>query len=221
MSEAAVPALDDDTIHVCWLARPRGSGRHALREVLARCLGRRGDLLELQEDAHGKPALAGADEGLRFNWSHCGERAVIALARGLELGIDLERTNRPVSALELARRYFTPGEAEALAALENVERQRAFLALWTAKEAVLKAVGRGLAFGLHRIAFEPGSTPPRLQAMDGDARAASGWQLHRLSPPWPDHLATLAWRGGPRRILNVPAPPMRAGHDPHRLETHP
>src|SRR3546814_6405959 len=58
-------------------------------------------------------------------------------------GIDLERQRPRARALEIAERYFSADEAAALAALPAADRSVAFLELWTAKEAVLKALGRG------------------------------------------------------------------------------
>ena len=67
-----------------------------------------------------------------------------------------------------------------LAALPAAERSTAFLELWTAKEAVLKATGRGIAFGLHRLQVT--REPPRLTWLDGDD--ANAWQLQRLQMWW-------------------------------------
>ncbi len=74
-------------------------------------------------------------------------------------------------------------------------RSTAFLELWTAKEAVLKATGRGIAFGLHRLQVT--REPPRLTWLDGDD--ANAWQLQRLQMG-DAYVAALAWRGGARRV---------------------
>src|SRR3546814_19079607 len=56
-------------------------------------------------------------------------------------------------ALALAERFFVRSETGALLALPAEAREAAFVRLWCAKEAVLKAHGRGLAFGLDRLEF--------------------------------------------------------------------
>src|SRR3546814_13489669 len=53
----------------------------------------------------------------------------------------------------LAERFFVRSETGALLALPAEAREAAFVRLWCAKEAVLKAHGRGLAFGLDRLEF--------------------------------------------------------------------
>ena len=70
--------------------------------------------------------------------------------------------------------------------------QHAFTRLWCAKEAVLKAHGRGLSFGLEKLQFAlDGDGPPRLVACDPALGAPADWRLHAWTPV-PGYLATLA-----------------------------
>ena len=172
----------------------------AWRPVLARYAGLAADALTLTTDSYGKPHLA-APIALGFNLSHCGDVVLLAIARGLEPGVDVEALRPRPRVLQLARRYFTADEAAALAALPVDDREPAFYRLWTAKEAVLKALGRGLSFGLDRVGFqlEAGGTAVRPAQFAGAAAPASGWQLHALAPT-PGHLGALAWRGAPRMV---------------------
>lgn len=192
-------ALRDDEIHV-WLVRYDASfGRLPLREVLGRYLRTSSDRVQLVDGEHGRPALAEAhDRSLDFNWSHSGDRALIAVARHAAPGVDLERVRPRQRALAIAERFFRPDEAAALAALPDEDRTLAFLEMWTAKEALVKALGRGIAFGLDR--FSVGRTSDgqlRLHYLhDDDVRE---WQLHRLAPS-ADLVAALAWRGEQRHI---------------------
>jgi 4'-phosphopantetheinyl transferase len=182
--------LRDDEVHVWHLGYRREQGRAPLRRVLAAYLG-------LDADA-GRPALAtGHDQSLGFNWSHSGDQALIAIGRHVMPGIDVEHRRERPRALEIAQRYFSADEAATLAALPAADRSAAFLELWTAKEAVLKALGRGLAFGLHRLNIaSTGDQLSLLQLEDDDIRA---WQLQRLAVDT-TLLAALAWRGGARLI---------------------
>lgn len=190
--------LGDDEIHVWQLHYQRRHGRAPLRRVLAAYLGVGADDIVLAEGEHGRPALtASLEQSLGFNWSHSGSHAVIAVARHLSPGIDIERRRARPRALEIAQRYFTGEESDALAALPIEQRHAAFLELWTAKEAVLKAVGRGIAFGLDRLNVICASDELALEHLDGDD--VGQWQLHRLTPE-ADLIGALAWRGGPRYI---------------------
>jgi 4'-phosphopantetheinyl transferase len=190
--------LRDDEIHVWHLPYHRRRGRAPLRSLLAGYLGIDAHQLALAEGVHGRPALAGAqDPSLDFNWSHSGEHALIAIARSIRPGIDLECLRRRPRALDIARRYFSADEVAALSAVPEAGRSAAFLELWTAKEAVLKALGRGIAFGLERLSICRVDGQLALRRLDGDD--AGAWQLHALRID-SSLVAALAWRGEQRRI---------------------
>lgn len=195
---AIAAQLDDETLHVWRLAYDPGRGRAPLIALLASYLGVPAGAVQLAEGPHGRPQLASAHaDTLDLNWSHSGDCALVAIGRGVAPGIDVERRRPRPRALELAQRYFHPAETAWLTAQPADRREEAFLALWTAKEAVLKALGRGLAFGLHRLEIGLDMAVPQLRQLTGDDAAA--WQLHALDAG-PAHVAALAWRGPPRDI---------------------
>jgi 4'-phosphopantetheinyl transferase len=102
----------------------------------------------------GRPALAPPFDasGLVFNISHAKGLVVLAVTRGGLLGVDVELYDKKVP-LEVARRFFSPVEADALEALPGDARSRRFLRLWTLKESYLKALGTGIAGGLESATF--------------------------------------------------------------------
>lgn len=188
--------LRDDEVHVWRLPFAPADGRAPLLRLLGTYLGRDPAAVHLVPGEHGRPALAEAS-ALDFNWSHSGHLALVAVARGITPGVDIERLRPRPRAWALAQRYFTPAEAAALSRLAPQEREVAFLRLWTAKEAVLKALGHGLSFGLHRLDIAYDDDAPRLRMLEGDD--PSHWQLRAL-PTGSASLGTLAWRGEPRRV---------------------
>ena len=191
--------LDKYRVHVWVLNYRRAQQREPLRALLGVYLGLPADALVLINDAHGRPELAAPwNQFLQFNWSHSVDKAIIAVAHGVTPGIDIERIRPRPRALELAERFFHRDETAALRAVSEEQRERVFLELWTCKEAVLKALGRGLAFGLDRLRFTLAPTA-NLLWLDGDDAAL--WQLHRLDLG-PDHVASVAWRG-PSRAVDV------------------
>jgi 4'-phosphopantetheinyl transferase len=104
----------------------------------------------------GKPIVDGHD--ISFNLSHSGARAVVAMTRGSEIGIDLETVDRfdPIEdELDgLAQSCLTAEEQVALAALPSARRVRRFLAYWTAKEARMKLSGEGMALQPRAISLK-------------------------------------------------------------------
>lgn len=194
----AIPSLGVDDVHVWQLPYHREQRRQPLIALLARYLGVSDGTVVLLDGEHGRPRLApGLDPSLDFNWSHSGGHAVIAIARGIAPGVDIERRRPRERSLAIAQRFFSAEEVAALAALPPGERDVLFLQLWTAKEAVLKAIGRGIAFGLQRLDIVIENGAPRLCRLQGDDPDA--WQLQRLVLD-PALFGTLAWRGGARRV---------------------
>lgn len=190
--------LRDDEIHVWRLDYQSQQRRAPLLKVLGAYLGVDEQQVVLTHGEYGRPALAAPhDQSLGFNWTHSGSHALIAVGRGIAPGIDIERLRARPRALEIAARYFSQDEAAVLAALPDHVRPTAFLELWTAKEAVLKALGRGLAFGLDRLSVARRAGQLALDRLEGDDVAA--WQLQHL-PVGDALIGALAWRGDPRQI---------------------
>jgi 4'-phosphopantetheinyl transferase len=88
---------------------------------------------------------------LRFNLSHTRGAALIGVAPGRELGIDIER-ERPMADLEsIARSVMSLEEWSGWMAIPAEHQQRAFYRLWTRKEAYLKGIGLGLYRNLQEV----------------------------------------------------------------------
>jgi len=175
-----------------WERTPDAALSAPVRSLLAAYLGQSGASVRIERGEHGKPSVAAAE--LEFNLSHAGGALLLGISRRIALGVDLESTRRrtrPVA--ELARRFFAPVEASALAALPQSLQQDTFLRLWCAKEAALKAHGRGIGFGLERFEFA-------LDAAGGVAPAAGNpWQIVVLAPS-PEHVGALAHAGLVSRV---------------------
>lgn len=163
-------------------ARRYAARRSALRLVLGAALDLPPERVPLELGSHGKPRVV-SEPSLSFNLSHRGETAVIALARGSAVGIDVESARRHTSPQRLAARFFHPDEAAAIAALPRDLATDAFLRCWTAKEAVLKAIGSGLSEPMHGvvIAPDPGGSVRLLQVPGTTAPA--DWTLRQLCLP--------------------------------------
>lgn len=181
-------------VRCAW--RPYRPGQRAeplAREWLSGELGTPPDALVIERSPQGRPLLAGPHARWDASWSHSGEGLLMALAPELRVGIDLEvRRPRP-RAQVLANRFFAPTEAAVLADMPPERREPAFVRLWCAKEAVLKAHGQGLSFGLHRLVFAPAGQDWRLVDCDPALGEPDEWSLRSFRPA-PDYLATVAWR---------------------------
>ena len=160
----------------------------ALRALLAAYLEAPPSAVAYVVGEHGKPSLAARD-GMRgqveFNLSHSEDIALVAVARGQPVGVDVQHWSDSVEHLRLAERFFSPQERVALRALSHEAEQvpGAFFAAWTRKEAYVKATGHGIARGLHHfdVTIAPGEHA-RLLADRLDPEAPARWSITALDP---------------------------------------
>jgi len=116
---------------------------HAVwRLALAEALGVAPGEFVLASEPSGRPFIPGTD--LATSLSHSNSHVAIALAHAPCIGVDIERTPARFAWHDLARMVCTPAESATLQDLEPEARSNALLALWTRKEALLKAFGLGL-----------------------------------------------------------------------------
>src|SRR5215510_752841 len=133
------------------------AARAGLRKILANVLGESPEPLVFSYSARGKPSLHDHEgpPGLRFNLSHSEDVAMLALSWGIEVGVDLEAEGEDHLSWEMAELTFNAVEIEWLNEHSATDFPRAFLELWTLKEAVLKAEGSGLASGSEKYSVIP------------------------------------------------------------------
>lgn len=159
------------------------------RELALSCLaaqvGTDRRAMSLDVGAHGKPFLR--ESPWRFNFSHSHGIRLLAVAREVEVGVDVERVRPLRRRAALLKRCFTLSEQQRLAEAPD----RELLRHWAAKEALVKAIGRGIAYGLRRIEItrspDGALTISRCEGLGGPAER---WELQEL-PPIEDAVAML------------------------------
>jgi hypothetical protein len=122
----------------------------------------------------GKPSLApgSASTPLHFNVSHSEDVAIIAAARDVPLGVDVEAVRPMPNMMDIASRFFTPEETDTIATVPPHQRALSFFLCWT-------------------------GDPPRILAIDGSTAAAAEWSLFDLQPG-PGSVSAVATRATPR-----------------------
>lgn len=141
----------------------------------------------------GKPRVGSAASPF-FNLSHCDGLVACAVSRELDLGVDIEPLSRE-APLAIAERMFAPAEQAWLRDQPEAEQSAGFFALWTLKEAFIKATGQGLQQDLRQIVFS--LDPLRMQFLGqdrGQGETGYWWHFHQR-PVDPDHILALAWNG--------------------------
>lgn len=161
-----------------------------LRHLLGRYLGVAPGSIAFDHGASGKPAVAGATgQAITFNLAHSHGGALLAVANGAPIGVDLEQYRNDFDLLPIAHRFFHGTELEAILSTSHDLRRDAFFRHWVAKESVLKAQGVGLSFPLDSfcVTFESDDEVARVQSRDPA----------RLDPEWLVRMLPMetGWRG--------------------------
>ena len=76
---------------------------------------------------------------------------------------------------------------------DEADREHWFFRVWCVKEAILKAHGQGISFGLHRLQLAPGADGAlHLRWCDPELGEAARWHLHEWQASG-QFRAALAW----------------------------
>jgi len=139
------PPLPDETERAARFARPELQHRYlqshrALRAILNSVTG---GVVRIAVAANGKPWLPDAPEW-KFNLSHSRGLALAAVARNVEVGVDVEYLRPQRDWEAIVERFFPPSAAAEFFAAPEADRERQFFRLWTRLEARWKALGVGL-----------------------------------------------------------------------------
>ncbi|MFG2823374.1 4'-phosphopantetheinyl transferase family protein [Kitasatospora sp. NPDC048365] len=193
-----------------------------LRRILGGYLGTEPDQLKLgrtlcpecADPAHGPPAVVWPRTRLTFNLSRADGHWLLGVSEGSPIGVDLEAEPRidPELTAPLA---FTERELAHLRGLPAERQREAFLRCWTRKEAVVKAVGVGLAADLTRIEVHPDFPGPVLVRY-GVAPGPTAWTLEEpdFGPDLHAALARVDGSTGPVRTFRYGADPLPRAEAP-------
>ena len=130
------------------------AARSTLRRVLGGYEGIPPERLRFAYGPNGKPSLPGSS--LRFNLSHTADLALLAIALGHEVGVDLEVASVLLDPESVVRRCMSRRERGRLDKVDLKSREDAILTCWVRKEAVAKGRGEGLGLDLTLIQTRPG-----------------------------------------------------------------
>ncbi len=167
--------------------------RAALRGLLAERLGQQPGAVPIAADAHGKPFVdLPGERAPAFNVSHSGVHALIALGdpRTVHaLGVDIEQCRAGIEVEAMLSMAFTAREGRKVR--EAPDPLQALYSRWAAKEALLKAVGVGVAEHLQSIGILDRGEDGRF-ALECAVRAWTCYEAIALDAP-AGYAAALAW----------------------------
>lgn len=128
--------------------------RSRLRHLLAQQLGSVAAAeIAFRYERWGKPQLAQTSRPpLHFNVSHSGDSALIVVAQ-VPVGVDLELINQRTQIRGLASQILSDRERLVWQKLPPLQQEAVTWRLWVCKEALLKAMGLGIAEGLKQVSL--------------------------------------------------------------------
>lgn len=152
----------------------------ALRLLMRGIAGVRPDSIVIERTAQGKPKFTSGDYA--FNISHSGDKVLLVIARGGEVGIDVERIRDLSDIPGIIRQFFHADEVRELVCLPKTRLSEAFFRLWVCKEAIAKSLGLGLALDMSTYRVIEELNGPRLTAMP-EPWTRKPWSLQALPLP--------------------------------------
>lgn len=180
------------------------AGRGILRLLLSQYLNYPANKLVFTYDEHEKPWLdmniVPSDPALFFNVSNSEDLVVIALAHNELLGIDVEFIRHDIEITEIAERFFSSNECNALNKVPDENKYKAFFTIWSRKEAFIKAIGEGLTFPLKDFDVSLIEQPNGLLSIKGNQEAAQQWSLLSLDFG-AEYCGALAYKGKIKELL--------------------
>ncbi|MFE1595643.1 4'-phosphopantetheinyl transferase family protein [Nocardia sp. NPDC058705] len=154
------------------------ASRALLRAVVAERLGCDDSEIDIDSEP-GRPPRAWrgtAPAPVAISLSHTGDAMAVAVvdsgASDVGVGVDIEASDRPIYTPAFAAAVAHPDELAQLADLDPDQLNDALIALWTIKEAVLKARGTGLTVAPRLVCVglptrDTASTTRNVAAPDG------------------------------------------------------
>lgn len=179
------------------------AARAILRELLAGYLQSSAEQISFTYNPQGKPELASSfnNSHLQFNISHSEDLALYSFNYQQKIGIDLEYLRENVDYASIAKRFFCETEFKLINSCIAEQQQQRFYQLWTAKEAYLKAIGKGLGGGLETSEIKLDSEDNiYLHSISNKPEIANDWSLYNFIPET-NFVATIALSGKEKTLI--------------------
>ena len=171
--------------------------RGILKQIIANYLAIDPKNLLFEYNRFGKPFLItdSLKHDLRFNMSHSKNMAIYCIGYQKDVGIDIEYIQEDFEFHQIIDRFFSLNEKKHIQKITIDKRREAFFRIWTRKEAVLKALGKGVSFPLQKVnvPYDRSSFTIRINSIGNQCKETS-WYVQDLFPA-NNYIASIAIEG--------------------------
>ncbi len=110
------------------------------------------DEVRYDYNEYGKPFISHRDyKNYGFNISHSKEYLFVGIVKDKEIGVDIEKINLGLNHHLLAESVFSTEEMALYNNYDDFNKLCSFYKAWVQKEAISKAIGRGIAIGFNEF----------------------------------------------------------------------
>lgn len=161
------------------------AARSTLRQILCLYSGILPEDLSFAYTKHNKPhLLTPANSPIQFNMSHSDNMAIYAITLNHKVGIDIEKVQATFNQA-VAERFFSKQEYTYLIQQPENEQLATFYRIWSRKEAIIKAVGKGLSIPLSSFSVAVTAVSETI-SLEGETWSVTPLFIH------PDYQSALA-----------------------------
>jgi 4'-phosphopantetheinyl transferase len=168
--------------------------RAILRIILGFYLNVRPETILIMTDENGKPFVSDCKSNVCFNLSHSNNWAYYAISTEACVGIDIEYVQDQELEKDLATFVLHPEEYKFLGTLSSHQKKDFFYRYWSQKEALVKAIGSGLAHPLSNIHIEFSNPLTPCLISFGQKDSINNWSLSLIETP-PNYIGHIALNG--------------------------
>ena len=162
-------------------ARRQFVSRGILRVLLGCYLGAAPESLAFGISPHGKPFLTcPQNPPLAFNLAHSDGLLLVAIGGPEQVGIDVEKLDTAIDYSSIAGIMFCDEEQQNLSHSQTPIQD--FYKLWTAKEAILKASGKGFAYPSDTFCVVISEEQVFIADYRAELAPGSSWSIASFSP---------------------------------------
>lgn len=155
--------------------------RGILRLLLSNYTGLNPKELAFENKQFGKPLLCNPmNSGICFNLTHSGNLLLIAIGKEKSVGIDVEKIEEKIDYKKISPMVFSFDEQLTLS--HSMDPIHDFYRLWTAKEAILKASGRGFSYPANQFSVVMYNGTPKLSFIPEEITDDYSCSLSSFSP---------------------------------------